>query len=286
MMFRTRSLSLVIAGACLLGVPLFPGVEREAAAASKEECLEAHSRGQDQREKGQLARAKQTFTTCAQSSCPSLVQGDCARNSDELSHLLPSVTFTARDASAADLPNTTVYVDDALVATRLDDGKTYELDPGKHTLRYVHDGKETTIKVVLNQGEKGRVLLATFLGGAPAPVDTDGGPYSANATKRPSFPLVVAGLGGAAAVAGGLLFGIGMAGVPDRCSVSTKECSGPPNDPAIEEAKSSVSLANAGLAIGIGGAVMLAGGLLWYFLQPTSGGDTRSGRIPQPYISF
>ncbi len=65
---------------------------------------------------------------------------------------MPSVTFSARDGSAADLPVTTVYVDDTLMTSRLDDGRTYELDPGKHTVRFVHEGKETSLKVVLNQG--------------------------------------------------------------------------------------------------------------------------------------
>ncbi|MBX3192365.1 MAG: hypothetical protein KF819_35570 [Labilithrix sp.] len=285
MTFRSRS-SRAIARGWLFALPLVAALEGESAAASKDECLEAHGRAQDLREKGQLARAKQMFMTCAQSSCPALVQGDCARNSDELSHLLPSVTFTARDATANDLPNTTVYVDDVLVTTRLDDGRSYELDPGKHTLRYVHEGKETTLKVVLNQGEKGRVLIATFVG-TPSPLEPEISGPVVSSPKRPSFPLVVAGLGGAAAIAGGLLLGIGLAGVPDRCSISTRECAGPPNDPALEDARSSVSLANAGTAIAVGGAVMLAGGLLWYFLQPPS--DTRTGRLPLgsgPLISF
>src|SRR4051812_42136679 len=133
-----------------------------AAAASKEECLDSHSRGQDLREKGLLTRARQTFLTCAQSSCPNLIQGDCAKFAEELDRLVPSVSFSARDARSGDLPNTTVYVDDLLVANRLDDGKSYDFDPGKHVIRYVHDGKETVLKVVLNQGDKGRTLVATF----------------------------------------------------------------------------------------------------------------------------
>ena len=68
--------------------------------------------------------------------------------------------------SGNDLPDTTVYVDDLLVATRLDDGKAYDVDPGKHAVKLSHAGKEQIITVVVGAGEKGRTVNATF--GAPA----------------------------------------------------------------------------------------------------------------------
>lgn len=251
-------------------------------AASKDECLDAHARGQDARERGQLTRARQLFVTCAQSSCPPLVQADCARFGDELGHLIPTVTFGARDATAADLPSTTVYVDDVMVTSRLDDGRAYELDPGKHVVRYVHDGKETSLRVVLGQGEKGRLLLATFsASGAISPTD---GPSLA-APRRSALPLVVAGLGAAAAATGGVLVGVGMAKVPGNCSVSTKECAGPPGDPSLERATSGVSMANLGLTVGISGALALASGLAWYFLQPPASPAHR-GRAPFGVLTF
>src|SRR5215469_13220985 len=74
---------------------------------TKEECLDAHSKGQDARESGQLSLARKLFLTCAQPSCPGLVQGDCARFSDELDKIQPTVSFAARDAGGADLPDTT-----------------------------------------------------------------------------------------------------------------------------------------------------------------------------------
>jgi hypothetical protein len=287
-------LALVVAAGALLATP------EECEAGSKEsrdskdtkdECLEAHGRGQDLKDKGQLTRAKQLFLTCAQSSCPALVQADCARFGEELAQLVPTVTFGARDARARDLPVTTVYVDDALVATRLDDGKAYELDPGKHVVRYVHDGKETTLKVVLGQGEKGRVLLATFLD--PPKADAAQSPSPAGALdsfeptiepRRNKVPLVVAGLGAAAAVTGGVLFGLGMSKVPGGCDVSTKECAAPPGDPSLAQAKSGVSLANTGAALGVTGAAVLVGALVWYFVQPVD--DARRASAPPGVVRF
>jgi len=287
MSMRT-SFPLFVSAGLLIAVSLVP---RTSAAGAREECVESHGRAQDLRERGQLARARQTFLTCAQSSCPTVVQQDCARFSEELAQLVPTVTFGARDANAADLPTTTVYVDDALVATRLDDGRTYELDPGKHVIRYVHDGKETSLKVVLNQGERGRLLVATFLDrSAPpkreaAPADTAEAATS-NEARRPLFPLVVAGIGAAAAITGGALFAVGSSSVPDACSMSTKECATAPNDPAIGKAESGVRLANTGLAVGIGGAVTLLGGLVWYLVQPASTPDSRRARIGGPLFTF
>ena len=260
-------------------------------AGSREECVDAHGRAQDLRDRNQLARARQTFLTCAQSSCPALVQQDCARYSEELAQLVPSVTFGARDASAADLPATSVYVDDVLLATRLDDGRSYELDPGKHLVRYVHDGRETTLKVVLNQGERGRLLVATFIDRAAGPPRRDtavepGSPPILE-SRRSVLPLVVAGLGAAGTITGGILIGVGASSVPDVCTTSTRECAAPANDPALAKAESGVRMQNAGIAIGVTGLLTAVGGLVWYLVQPTSvSDDSRRGRSFSPYLTF
>lgn len=276
-------MSIRRSAAVVLAISLF---STSSLAGSREECVDAHGRAQDLREKGQLARARQTFLSCAQSSCPTLVQQDCSRYSEDLAQLVPTVTFSARDSSAADLPITTVYVDDTLIATRLDDGRTYELDPGKHTIRYVHDGKETSMKVVLNQGERGRLLVATFVDrSAPRrdAVETVEPPSSE--PRRSALPLVIAGVGAAAALTGGVLYAVGSGSVPDQCSTSTRECAAPPHDPSIGKAESGVRLGNAGLAIGITGAVTLLGGLVWYFVQPTTT-DSRRARLGGPLFTF
>lgn len=275
-----RSVVFFFVSAVVLAIPA-----RTAFAGTKEECLEAHGRGQVERDKGQLSRARHTFTTCAQSACPTIVQADCSRMSEDLSRLVPTVTFVARDANGADLPATTVYVDDVLVAMRLDDGKAYDLDPGKHVIRYVHEIGETTLRVVLNQGEKGRVLVATFA--PPTPATTPSSPTPSRVVvepvepKRPVFPLVVAGIGAVALATGGILTGVGLARVPSSCSVSTNECATPAHDPALGEAKNGTAFANKGLGIGIAGAFILATGLVWYLLEPAQA-PSRRGRLTLP----
>ncbi len=238
-----------------------------ARATTKEECLDAHGRGQDLRERGLLVRAKQMLMTCAQNACPSIVQSDCARMVEELSHVVPTVTFAARDASASDLPATTVFVDDVLFTTRLDDGKAYELDPGRHAVRYVHDGKEAVLRVVVNQGEKGRVLLGTFAEPVPPPPREEP-PPEPPAPKKPILPLIVAGAGATALVTGSVLWAVGMGRVPSNCSASTHECAAPPGDPAFDQARSGVSTANVGVATAVTGALVLGAGLVWWLVEP------------------
>ena len=248
--------------------------EAHAAPPSKEECVEAHSRGQDSRDKGQLADAKRLFLLCAQSSCPALLQSDCAKFGDELSRTVPSVSFVARDSKGADLLDTQVYVDGVLAQARLDEGKSHDLDPGKHTIRFVHAGKDVTQSVVISSGEKGRNIIAVFGDNGAAP--TVGGPAAgANTTEpakpsRSAVPLVVAGLGGAAMIVGTVLLVSGLGAVPSNCSRSSHECAAPPGDPSFDDAKSAVGRANLGLGIGIGGAVVAVTGLIWYFASSPS----------------
>src|SRR5262245_30155785 len=122
---------------------------------SKEQCLDAHSRGQDARDQGKISLARKLFLSCAQPSCPGAVQSDCARFADDPSRQQPSLTFAARDAQGADLPDTSVYVDDMLIVTRLDDGKPHDVDPGKHVVKFSNNGKDQVVTVVVGTGEKG-----------------------------------------------------------------------------------------------------------------------------------
>jgi hypothetical protein len=228
---------------------------------TKDECIAAHSTGQDQRAQGHLAQAKQTFLTCAQASCPAIVQSDCARFADDVGRLLPSVSFAVRDPKRGDLSAADVYVDGLLLTSRLDDGRTYELDPGKHTVRVVEGGREVTLPVVLVEGERGRAVIVKFPGDPK-----DAAPPSSESTKsRPTLPLWIAGIGGLMLVSGVVVGVVGLGKVPGTCSLSDHTCSAPPGGSDLDAAKSGVTLADVGLGLGIGGLALLGSGLTWYF---------------------
>jgi hypothetical protein len=238
---------------------------------SKEACLDAHSRGQDAKDQGKITLARKLFLTCAQSGCPSLVQGDCARFADDLGRMQPTLSFVARDGSGRDLFDTTVHVDDVLVATRLDDGKSYDVDPGKHTVKFSNGGKEQVVTVVVGAGEKGRTVNATFeaAGGAvtgTADLQRDPG-KSRGADPGPVRPFgakLLIGGGAVLAVGGGVLAIVGRTRVPSNCAIGTHQCAAPPGDPSFDKASSAVSLMNVGLIVAGTGVAALAGGFVWY----------------------
>jgi len=249
---------------------------------SKDECLDAHSKGQDAKDSGKLSLARKLFMTCAQPTCPSLVQGDCARFADDLGRLQSSLSFVARDGSGADLPDTTVYVDDVLVATRLDDGRAHDIDPGKHTIKFTNAGKEQVSTVVVGAGEKGRTISVTFGEKPPA-----GG---AAVTARPPVktgPTTIhpAGakwlmLGGGVVAVGGIALGVvGMLGVPSNCSIGSGHCAAPPGDPVFDDASSSMQLANYGWILTGVGAAAVIGGAVWYFKGSKTIKETNSVSI-------
>lgn len=279
--FRRAAMAAVSLG-CLFAGPL------AAADPSKEACLDSHSRGQDAKEQGKLSLARKLFLTCAQASCPALVQGDCARYVDDLGRLQPTLSFVARDGDGNDLPDTTVYIDDVLVATHLDDGKSYDVDPGKHAVKFQHDGKDQIVTVVVGTGEKGRAISATF--GAPSgagalsrdtrePVRRRAGPK----LHRPAGAKVLIGAGAALVIGGGALGVAGLLGMPDNCSIGTHWCAAPPGDPSFSEAGSAMSMANFGLVAAGLGAAAVVGGIVWYVkgARPTK----EAPRMALPWVA-
>ena len=250
---------------------------------TKEQCLEAHSRGQDVREQGKLSLARKLFLVCAQASCPALVQNDCARFADDLARLQPTASFVARDGNGVDLPDTTVYVDDVLVVTRLDDGRPHDIDPGKHTVRFTNGGHEHVVTIVIGSGEQGRTIVATF--GAPshpaaAATTTPARPEPPKHdlvvhTTHPPGSRVVALTGGALAVAA-IGFGVfELTRVPSACDLSAHQCSAAPGDPVFGDAQHAVHLANLAWAAAGIGLVTAAGATVWYY----SGAKTNKERL-------
>src|SRR5690606_12607018 len=105
---------------------------------------------------------------------------------------------------------------------------------------------------------------------------------SAASPARPVFPLVLAGIGGAALVTGAVLGAVGLGQVPDACATSARECTAPPGDRVFDDASSAVNLANVGLGVGVAGLVVGVSSLIWYFTSsPASGREepSRAARI-------
>jgi len=284
-MIATRHASLIGLALTLAGALATPAW---ADPITKDQCVDAHGRGQDARDSGKITLARKLFLTCAQPACPSLVQGDCARLADDLSRQQSSLTFVARDAQGADLPDTTVYVDDLLVVTRLDDGKSHDVDPGRHTVRFNNNGKEQSVTLVVGAGEKARSVVVTF-GTVNPPVAPGGaGPSSAPVQAEPRVVHPVGArimlFGGLAVAAAGT--GIAVVGrlqVPKACDYSTRTCNAPAGDPVFNDAQSGARLYKIGLATAIVGGAATVGGAIWYFTNARVEED--GDKVVMPIVS-
>ncbi len=256
---------------------------------SKEACVDAHSRGQDARDQGKITLARKLFLSCAQSGCPTAVQGDCARFADDLSNLQPTVNFVARDGNGNDLPNTSVYVDGMLVATSID-GRPVDIDPGNHTVKFSNAGKDEVVNVVIGSGEKGRVVQARF---GSASVSASAGNTVSTPSPRKQGPKVthpkgamaVAIGGGVIAVAGGALAFYGKSQVPSQCELSSHECAAPPGDPVFKKASDATGTVNLGIAAAGIGVAAMAGGLVWYFAGAKTINEDPTQQAIAPWVN-
>ena len=267
----TRTVRYLVAASIVTTCLVHAGTAR--ADMTKEQCLDAHSRGQDAKEQNKLSLARKLFLSCAQASCPAVVQNDCARFADDLSRLQPSITFVARDGNGDDLPDTTVYIDGELIVTHLD-GEPHDIDPGSHVIKFENGGKEKIVTIVIGGGEKGRTISATF--GSPTPrtesasVTGTRGDLAVTATPKSRTTHATGAKvllwGGAALMAGGATFAVlGMVGMPSNCSLSTHQCAAAPGDSAFSKASSAALKTDIGWTMGITGLAAAAGGLVWYF---------------------
>ncbi|HEX4456100.1 MAG TPA: hypothetical protein VH143_34805 [Kofleriaceae bacterium] len=254
---------------------------------TKEQCVDAHSRGQDAKEQGHLSLARKLFLQCAQSSCPSIVQGDCARFADELNRLQPSVTLAARDGNGADLPDTTVYIDDVLVATRLDDGRPHDIDPGKHVFKFSNGGHDEVVTVVIGTGEQGRAVTATFGAATPKPVAGAADNGAVRAAVEPPAPHMVHPLAPKIVMYGGAALGVvgfafasfELTRIPSQCSLGDHVCNATPGDPVYNSAHNAVELSNIGWIVGGVGAAAFVGGLVWYIKTGHMEGPAESEHV-------
>jgi hypothetical protein len=96
------------------------------------------------------------------------------------------------------------------------------------------------------------------------------------------YPWILVGIGGAA-VAAGLAVVLTAPSLPGNCFEATSECTAKPGESAADvandgsHAKRSVDQPRAGWAVFGGGLALVAGGLLWHFLEPT--GPKKSGAL-------
>ncbi len=246
-------------------------------------CLAASERGQRSRAAGKLREAREQFMICAE-GCPTLVRQDCAQWSTELSRLVPSVVFGARDKQGRDLFDVIVSMDGEVLLQKLD-GKSVSVDPGKHAFRFEVQGlAPVTETVLVKEGERARAIDVTFEPAGRDPGRTTAPPPNLDTpplTTTPEamvsghtpYPWIVFGVGIATMAVGGIVYASSPE-LPAGCDETRRQCTQEPGESSEsfqnrqEEAGKSDSQPALGLVVMGAGAVVVAGGLVWHFLEP------------------
>lgn len=91
-------------------------------------------------------------------------------------------------------------------------------------------------------------------------------------------PWFVVGVGAAGVVTGVVLIAVAPA-LPATCDAKTRECSAAATQADRDQAGLSENLPLAGTLTIIGGGALIAGGLLWHFLEPT--GPIKTAALPR-----
>jgi hypothetical protein len=249
------------------------GAERrvDVRAAHKAACAVAYEKAQEARVDNRLREAKKHLAICAQSQCPAFIRADCAEWFEEVDQAVPSVVFSAVDATGAETGDVRVTIDGALYSERLD-GAPLELDPGEHTCRFEHgDDPPIEQKTLIRAGERNRSIQISWFAGKP----NDWGPQTeaAPGPLRP-YAYVAGGVAAAALVSFGVFGIIGRQqekSVKEKCEANLATC---PLD-EIDSAESKLLIAD--ISLGVAAVSLLTGAVLFGLSEPKE--QATAGRL-------
>ena len=281
---------VVVAGLASLTL-LSPAIAK---ATDMQACITASERGQRSRAAGRLREAREQFQICGVEGCPMLVRKDCVQWQSELSTIIPSVVFGAKDKRGRDLLDVTVSMDGDTLVRKLD-GKALSVDPGPHTFRFDATGAPpVSERVLVKEGERARVINvviadATELGGhGPAPATESNEREPRSAGSHSAYPWILGGLG-VTTLTIGVVWLASTPAFPEGCNKDSKTCSrsSGETEAAYQDRQSRAGRAEgqpseAAVIMVICG-VLMVGGLVWYLLEP-SGSRSRAIR-PTPWTT-
>jgi hypothetical protein len=122
------------------------------------ECVAASERAQVARDELRFSEARRALLGCAQATCPSVVQADCAKWLLQLEIDQPTVVLVVRQGDKDVTEPFVVQVDGAEVA--LKPGQPLPVDPGARRLTVtLADGRMATEAIVAAVGERNRRLI-------------------------------------------------------------------------------------------------------------------------------
>lgn len=227
-------------------------VVRGARADETSVCIDASARGQEQRDKGKLRDARESFLACSRPVCHRLIRADCAGWLADVEARTPSVVLSAQDPAGRDVADVRVSLDGRPLSERLG-AQAIAIDPGEHVLRFERTGSPAvTQSVILREGEKRRVISVRFAVPPPTPV--------AEPSSVPVAPIV---LGAVALAGGGAFIGLALSAKGD-VERMRRECAPGCPEGDVTAARAKLIAGNVSLGVGIAalvgaGVVLIAG---------------------------
>jgi hypothetical protein len=254
-----------------VGLGLLASLAPAAARASddKRACLSTYEAAQRARHKGALVAAAKDLAQCVRPACPEVLRRDCASWQIEVERATPSVVFAAR-AEGSDVRAVRVFVDDVLVAERIDDD-AYPLDPGRHVVRFELGALLASSEVTLAEGQKRQRVEVGFESLVLTPAPKTAGPAEPRAPPppppiappaRPILPFVL-GAAGLAAIGAGAFFEVQAFGRKRDLDACRPMCTQDQVDATHR------SFFTGDLFLALGGA-SIGAGVLTYLLLPRS----------------
>jgi hypothetical protein len=239
------------------------------------DCLAASDASLRLGNEHKLRSERAQLLVCGAASCPADIRNECLRRVDEVNAQIPTIAFSAKDGSGADLSAVKVTMDGELLVERLE-GTALSMDPGEHTFSFEAAGlPPVSKKLVLVEGQKDRREVVV-LGVPAAPVQPPPPGGSGLGTQR-----VLAIVAGGVAIAGlgvGTAFGLVAASQKSSAqSVCPAQCATADGVNRWNTAVTSGNVATVGFVVA---GVAAAGAVALWLTAPRAAGAVQVGVGP------
>lgn len=187
-----------------------------------QQCVSASTEAQREQKLGNLLSARRQLEVCADPACPAVVQSDCTKWLAEVLAATPSLVVVAR-LDGVDQRQARVLLDGHLWLGELS-GRPEDVEPGQHELT-VTVGTQTRVqKLLVNVGEKNRLVVFEFSTALTDPGTPEPPPPTGPAVTSRRFPVLAVVLSTVALAGVGAFTALGLSGRASLDTLLKQEC--------------------------------------------------------------
>ena len=251
-------------GLAVVGSVIWSGAAR-AEGPSKEQCVNAYQGAQVDLKQSALGSAREKIAICLASSCPHVLQTDCADWLKSIDARQPSVVLSFQGKDGTPMTGVTATLDGKPFAGKTD-GRAVDVDPGEHTFTFAPPGEaKVDVRVIVREGEKSQKVDAiSKLYVTTKPTSTMTPPASPQParTERP-VPWQVYALGGVGLAGVGSFAGFGISGTRGKADLD--KCKPACAEDDVSSVRTRFVVADISLAVSI---VAVAAATIFFVTRP------------------